>query len=373
MLLQPLHEMIPISSKRLSFQYYRYLYTDTVKIVPETVMDLLYVAKKYCIDLLSKSCSKFLQDKISPDNVCYILEDAHRISDTDIYDKCMAIVKENYTSSIKSEGFLSLSRDSLQTIVELDDVHVKEEELFEHVIKWAESECLRQKLEISSWENKRNVLGDVLFKVRFPLIDQAYFAKNIGVTQLLTSDEKNDVLLYYASKEDVVVKHFKYTKRIKTDVPVQVCRFSSESRGWGIGRRLVEAISLQTSHDSVLHGVLIYGCYSAGSYKYSVYVRVKYIDKKELKKLSTTVNTESSQKIYEVTFESVLRLNAGDTCTIEIVMVGRSDTYRGHGGNEQLSYGNGKTVTFIAAPSSNSGTNVERGQIPGLILAQLLQ
>ena len=367
MLLQSLKEMIPITPKISSFQYNRYLYTDIVKIVPDTVMDLLYIAKKYCVDLLAKSCSEFLQDKISPENVCHILEAAHRISDTDIYDKCMAIVKENYTSSIKSKGFLSLSRDSLQNIVQLDGVLVKEEELYEHVIKWAEAECLRQKLEISSWENKRKVLGNVLFKVRFPLIDMTYFAKNVGVTELLTSEEKVDILLYYASNKDVVVKYFQSTERIKTGVPVQVCRFSSEFMEWGVGKGGVDAISFQSSNDSLLHGILIYGCCSVRSCKYSVDIRLKDINNKELTKLTTTVNTMSSQKIYEVKFDSALRLKAGATYTIEIEMVG-NNTHRGNNGNGQVFYGNGKSVTFMAAPSSGNGTDVSHGQFPGLLL-----
>ena len=66
-------------------QLYRYLYTDTAKIIPENVMDVLYIAKKYCVDMLAKMCSEFLQDKISHENVCQILEAAHKLSDTDIF------------------------------------------------------------------------------------------------------------------------------------------------------------------------------------------------------------------------------------------------------------------------------------------------
>ena len=114
---------------------------------------------------------------------------------------------------MNSTGFLTLCRDCLQSIAELDDVAVKEEELFEHVIKWVEAECLRQKLEISSWENKRKVLGDVLFNIRFPLMDQEYFAQNVGLTELLTSDEKVDVLLYHTSKNKLTPKIFQCKMR----------------------------------------------------------------------------------------------------------------------------------------------------------------
>ena len=315
--------------------------------------------------MLAKSCTKFLDKKISPENVCHILEAAHRMSDTDIYDKCMVIVKENCLSSLSGKGFLSLCKDCVHKFTVLDDVCFKEEELFEQVIKWAEAECLRQNLGIS-WENKRNVLGHVLYNIRFPLMDQEYFARNVGVTKLLTSDEKVDVFLYHATSTDILAKCFPNKERMSESLPV--LRFSSTDApfSWQFSNNAMDAISFKTSTDSFLHGILVYGC-CHGNHEYTTHVCVRDVNGKELSKLTTTINTKSGGKTYEVKLASPYRLRAGAIYTIEIEMTGQY-TYRGIDVDHSVSDGKTKLVTFIDAPSSPNGTDLLQGQIPGLLL-----
>ena len=335
-------------------------------------MDLLYIAKKYCVDLLAKLCSEFLNDKLSPDNVCYIMETAHRMAETDIYDKCMAIVNTKCNASLSAVGFLSLCRDCVQKITELEDVRIKEEFLFEHLMTWASAECCRQNLDIS-WENKRKVLGQVLYNIRFPLMSQEYFAKNIAVTEILTSDEKVDVFLYHNTNTEVPAKLFSCKERFSEIIPVY--RFSSTNSESSLEsdseseseNDSVDVISFKTSHDAFLHGVIVYGC-SDGDYEYDVDVTVRDINCQELSNLSTTLDTTEEDKTYEVKLDSPLRVRAGEKYTVEVEMTGDS-TYRGIYGLKAVPYGKGKQVTFMDAPSSPNGTNVWEGQIPGLLLS----
>ena len=63
-------------------------------------------------------------------------------------------------------------------------------------IRWAESECIRQELELTK-ENKRKVLGDSLNMVRFPLMNIEEFAQGPAQSGILTDREVVDLFLYF--------------------------------------------------------------------------------------------------------------------------------------------------------------------------------
>ena len=257
-------------------------------------MGLLYIAKKYCVDLLTKLCSEFLIDNISPENACQIMEAAYRMSDSEIYEKCLSIIKKDYETCLKSESFTSLSKECVESLTALDDVFIKKEVLYEHVIRWAESECQRKKLDVS-WESKREVLGDIIYNIRFPLMDSKYFATKVAVTELLTSDEKIDILLYQTSEKELSSTHFKFVERTAKYPFAKVVRFPSEGwAGWGHDGRM-DAISFKPSDNSNLYGIFVYGCQD-GNCKYSVDIVVKNSVGLSLKHVSTEIYTGSVQK-----------------------------------------------------------------------------
>ena len=45
-------------------------------------------------------------------------------------------------------------------------------------------------------ENKRKVLGDVLYLIRFPTMDDKDFCKNVGTSRVLTAEENLDIVLH---------------------------------------------------------------------------------------------------------------------------------------------------------------------------------
>ena len=51
--------------------------------------------------------------------------------------------------------------------------------------RWSEAECVRQSLPVTP-ENKRSVLGNVLTKIRFPLMTVEEFAQGPAQSGVLT-------------------------------------------------------------------------------------------------------------------------------------------------------------------------------------------
>ncbi len=62
-------------------------------------------------------------------------------------------------------------------------------------MNWAVEECSRQCLE-NNGDNKRKVLGDALFLIRFPTMPLREFANSASRARVLTAEEKCSVFEY---------------------------------------------------------------------------------------------------------------------------------------------------------------------------------
>lgn len=65
--------------------------------------------------------------------------------------------------------------DTLCAVLERDTLGIRESRLFGAVVRWADAECHRQQLPLTS-ENKQKVLGKALSLIRFPLMTVEEFA-----------------------------------------------------------------------------------------------------------------------------------------------------------------------------------------------------
>ena len=333
-------------------------------------MELLYIAKKYCVDQLAKSCLKFLKENISPDTVCQILEASHGISELEMYEQCLSFIQKNISACLKSKDFPTLSLKCLTDIIMKENFRVKEEDLYENLMRWAEAECQRQKLDVS-WENKRKVLGDILYKVRFPQMQSEYFSKQVAMTDLLTDTEKVDVMLYHTTRREVVPKYFPVSERL---LEVMRCRQVSTSSSVCMNNKVAN-LFFTVNLDSYLHGILVYGCKS-GTCEYSLQAIVhdqssynmnNYVGENLLRCVKTNIHTSSHTKMYRIMFESGLHVEARKSYWVVLKMFGKENTYRGENDQMQVSYGAYKCVSFNNQSKENKDTCY--GQIPGLLLS----
>ena len=56
-----------------------FIYTDAAVLDPRTVLPLMHAAKKYELPKLIRACQRVLQDDLSTDNACAILDQARTI------------------------------------------------------------------------------------------------------------------------------------------------------------------------------------------------------------------------------------------------------------------------------------------------------
>ena len=102
--------------------------------------------------------------------------------------------------ALKSDSFLQIPKNVLQNLLEMNaafpkggaemnEILIAEIEVFKACNAWAEAECLRQKLKPSG-KNKRKVLGDCLFLIRFPTLLEDDLVNVVCPSDILNGHEK---------------------------------------------------------------------------------------------------------------------------------------------------------------------------------------
>ncbi|XP_062568129.1 BTB/POZ domain-containing protein 6-like [Saccostrea cucullata] len=355
-------------------QFLQYIYTDDVQLSYENVTSILYCARKYCVDKLTKRCEIFMEDAIDIENVFGILEEAHTYGLIGLKTKCVKFLVTNIKGALLSESFRNICRGCLGTILSIETFNIEEELLFEHALYWAEAECSRKGLAITD-KNKRIALGDVIKSIRFPAMTSDYFGKKVASSELLDADEVIDVFLYNFSRNDGERGQSMFETASRSYR--QVLRFRKTLRERQASDDKNE-IAFECSVPATLHGVCVYT--PKEEYETQV-VSVDVFDheKSSIASVDTHVFQHSRDKIHEVFLNRPVRLVPNKRYTVTTSNSYWVKSFYGTRGRQCVSFRNG-TVTFYNSALSEISdsdsdyeywlnTSVDKGQIPGLLLS----
>ncbi|KAL3087506.1 hypothetical protein niasHS_008322 [Heterodera schachtii] len=154
-----------------------FIYTDDLSGVNgDNAIDVLYAAKKYNLPTLVKACVGIPIAKL--DNVFIAFDEARLLDE---------------------KAFLEIDdQELLCEVLGRDQLVVSEEiAIWNAALRWADEQCAQNGKECSG-ENRREMLGTALYKIRFPIIHKDCLA-NIVSSGVLTSAELVSVLLYHSS------------------------------------------------------------------------------------------------------------------------------------------------------------------------------
>ncbi|KAK3102443.1 hypothetical protein FSP39_011408 [Pinctada imbricata] len=357
--------------KESFIEFLRFLYTDEFKPNSNTVMAVLYCAKKYCVDHLSKFCSEFLRKNITTENVSIILAAGHRFDDKDIIEACVSLLQGCIGEFMKSTDFLEMSKECLGTVLDLDKADCSEEEIYEGVMRWAGEECRRQEMEVTP-ADCRTVLGDQMYKIRFATMDSDYFSKHISSSCFLSDEEKVNINKFFPLKNRFLLSKFVSSPKIpksssRFPASQSVYRFKDKEHQW-IPGKFTDKISFEVSHDTVLRGVQVYGCSERQTtVKYSMCIkdgRGTFLCTR-----TDSIETDLSFVTYGILLDEPIKLREKERYTIEIDQRPNHQysMYYGKSGETSVTYSNNKTIHFFSVAYSKH-TDVHQGQIPGFIL-----
>ncbi|KAH3786763.1 BTB/POZ domain-containing protein 6-B-like [Dreissena polymorpha] len=177
----------------------RYMYTDSVEFDGNTVLHVLYAAKKYQLSPLIEECESFLQTAIDVNNVCSMFNQAAFYEMDILQTKCLDFICMNANDVFITDDFLQLTPLSLLAILKAGSLGVEEElDVFKAAMKWAEHHCEKKGFEPTP-KNKRAWLGEALFKIRLPIIPVADFTTTVVETGLLTPEEQVELYKHMTS------------------------------------------------------------------------------------------------------------------------------------------------------------------------------
>ena len=165
----------------------RFIYRNETVVDKDMIQETLYVGEKYNVEGFLKSMEKCLDSK----TVIEFLPLVARVGPTHVlYEKCLSLVKGDL--DIKSEAFLQLDTQILHSILKSDDIKVKEVDLFNAYVKWADKQLEDKNMEINN-ANRKTIMTD-LSLIRFPIMTAEEFTRIVSSVDVLTKKEILEIL-----------------------------------------------------------------------------------------------------------------------------------------------------------------------------------
>ena len=340
------------------------------------------------------------------------MEQAHIYNESALHNKCLGYILNRGWEVLQTPAFKELCMDCLGRIVKSDDLKSSEEDVYEAVIDWSTNECRRQKYQPTD-ENRRQVLGALLYLIRFPVMDVTYFTQKVSFREILSNDEAVSIFQYFHGEEQQLPNRFNRNERnrlpskkplterkaqylrttnknreVQRVTPSQrntphrqistplilgapwspnmskVCRFRTYDGEWKQNGP-PDAISFVCSNPIVLYGVEIYGSVSKQRDMFDVKLSVFDDLKQEVRKNDGRITTDNVRKTYEVTLLRPIRIPPSRVFTVMVSIKG-SPTHKGVDG-QSLHVVDGVTFEFSDSNRSSNGTGVTVGQIPSLL------
>ncbi|XP_048245018.1 BTB/POZ domain-containing protein 6-like isoform X2 [Haliotis rufescens] len=295
--------------------FLRFLYTGEVALTPNTVLGLMNAAKKYDVPGLETQCEEFCLQSLSPSNACVFLQLAVLFDKENLKDRALLVIKSRAEMTIASEGFCELSKECLKLILKADDIKVDEICIFRSVMSWAEAECRRQGREVTP-EEKREVLEECLFLIRFPFISMAQFATTVCNEGIL-SDAHVIMFLRKYSISHLDIRPFCNISR-KSPV-VYLSRLPPDQKYYETKRfshNVCDALFISCDASVHLTGLSVYSGSQGG--KVPVKIVVTDTDDTTLLKHHQDVDVTGAQLSDVVMFPSPLTVDKGEKIKIKV-------------------------------------------------------
>lgn len=198
----PLPEVNSISLK----EFLRYLYTDVTDYT--NWRETLYLAYKYEVKPLIEMIFDEKLSKCEATEFCYQMKQYENLEGYLEY-RCMKHVFENPKPIFDCDIFHYLPHSFVLKLLSSEYLVHDENLIYNAMYLWAEKACLDQLLD-GTGANKRKVLGDILFHIRFPLLPQEFFSEHVSEQGLLEEGDEIKIFKHYLHPKKPLGNDFKF-------------------------------------------------------------------------------------------------------------------------------------------------------------------
>ncbi|KAI1713347.1 PHR domain-containing protein [Ditylenchus destructor] len=365
-------ELVDVEPKALT-ALLTFLYTDEVSISPDSVMSILYTAKKYAVPALETFCVNFLKDNLNAENAFMLLSQARLFDESQLTELCLAIIDRDTTEALMAEGFTDVDHDTLCNVLKRDSLRINELPLFQALLRWSIEACKRKGLPITP-ENQRQILGPALRLVRYSQMTVQEFAEHVALSKLLTDAELVSVFLHFTLTNprppSVPVEFPVAPRRRFVGKEMSINRFQRIETSWGYSGN---PDRIKFSVDAPIY-VLGFGLYGSinGPSDYSVTIEViNFGSGQVVASHDTTFLADGTPSIFRVKFKEPVEILSGLTYIASARLKGAESHY-GTKGLRRIVRQTDSAITFqfSYAAGINNGTSVDDGQIPEIVFCQ---
>ncbi|TPP66358.1 BTB/POZ domain-containing protein 3 [Fasciola gigantica] len=196
------------------YRLLRYVYYDEMVFTGVVgTLRTLYAARKYCFYELARACVNYLENNVCIEHVLKLLKASFDFNEPRLRSLCMRLIINDTFEVLKRAEFKDVHRDLIVQILQQDVLNIREIELFDQVMHWAENECERIGIPVTAM-NQRIALGNHNFaNIRFPTILPHEFATHVVESGALKTDEIISILQYHITGRKPKVPYSCKTRR----------------------------------------------------------------------------------------------------------------------------------------------------------------
>jgi BTB/POZ domain-containing protein 3/6 len=330
-------------------------------------------SEKYMLDVIKNECKKFLTANINENYACVVLQIAHTFHLDDLQKNALQFIFSHGKSCLESITFLGLSSECVKLIIESDKLSCTEENVYQKMIEWAEQQC-RNEQHVTGSDGQhvtandaqlRKALGDLIYLIRFPVMERTYFTKEVSTKNVLTSVDK--VAIHHSFNGMLIDTFPAYMRLPISKQKVWRCETSFNKDCFWVQNGEDECLDFTTNFDCYIFGINVFG---SKEYSGQHDVNINISDGSTIlgstsKKINSVPGTES----YPIDFIEPLQILKNITYTIKLNMKG-DICFSGTDYKANVILDHDSSVTFTDSPTTPYGTSSSRGQIPGIILSQ---
>lgn len=172
-------------------------YLPEVTVTMDNIQTVIQLADKYDVLEYVKASAKFLETKLTVNNMCWGLQLALQLKSDALIEFCKSECKKSPKEIFATEAFKQCEIETLENILTLE-LSCNEMDVFNACILWAKNACKENGLNENTGENIRSQLGDCFKLIRFgTMIIEEINSITTNYPGLFTLEEFEDAI--YAS------------------------------------------------------------------------------------------------------------------------------------------------------------------------------
>ena len=224
---------IPNQDGETLARFFSYIYKEECPKDFEKDLEVLHLIKKYEIRSFDSTCSDSFQRTTELQKACKLLDELLEMKAEALADVCLGKIDLYAHEYFASEYFLNINQSTLKTLLNRDTLYCNETDIFKAVLKWADHQCSLKNLDTSG-ANRRVVLGDAIYSIRFLLMNQSEFTTDVMPTDILQDNETVAIIKLMAGTQvpNIFGELSKSALQRKRIAEWQTRTAASESSSW---------------------------------------------------------------------------------------------------------------------------------------------